>query len=190
MYIQPHHRCRARGRGKASPALFENRKEVLILKKSPDCFDLWVKFFIQNVLLKSRRKISKILPCGASFCCVFDMFSCVFDMFLKCLLKCPSSATLLPSPVLIHYSFCKTLHFKCLMVFWICLCFDNCPVICVVTLCYVKQQTHSQFWHIQYCFSGICQHVKSHSTLLRHIHAYWGIIKVYSDLFRHIQHAV
>ena len=36
-------------------------------------------------------------------------------------------------------------------------------------------------------FSGICQHIKSYSTLLRHIHAYWGIIKAHSDLFMHIQ---
>ena len=66
-----------------------------------------------------------------------------------------------------------------------------CSVICTVTLCYVKQQTHSGFWHIPYSvFSGICWYIKSYSALLRHIHAYWDIIKVYSDLFRLIQHPV
>ena len=43
-----------------------------------------------------------------------------------------------------------------------------CSVICTVTLCYVKQQTHSGFWHIPYSvFSGICWYIKSYSALLR-----------------------
>ena len=50
------------GGGEASPALFWNSK------KCPDCVHLWVKFSIQNVVLKlSRRKNSNILPCGAFF---------------------------------------------------------------------------------------------------------------------------
>ena len=66
-------------------------------------------------------------------------------------------------------------------------------VICTVILCCAKQQTHSEFWHIQYSvffFSGIFWHIKSYSTLLRHIRAYSDIIKPYSHLFRHIHHAV
>ena len=57
------------GRGKASPALFENRKKCPDLaKKGPDCAHLWVKFSIQNVVSRvSRRKNSKIFPCEASF---------------------------------------------------------------------------------------------------------------------------
>ena len=72
-----------RGRGKASPALFENRKNYPDCgKKSPDCFDLWVKFSIQNVVLReSRRNFSKIFLCGGSF-------SRVFDMFLNCSVIC------------------------------------------------------------------------------------------------------
>ena len=53
---------RGRRRGEASPALFWKPK------KCPDCVHLWVKFSIQNVVLKlSRRKNSNILPCGAFF---------------------------------------------------------------------------------------------------------------------------
>ena len=86
------------------------------------------------------------------------------------------------------------LHLKCLTVFWIRICLDNCSVICTMTLCYALYQTHSEFWHIQHSvFSGICRHIQLYSALLRHIdafHAYWHIIKAYSGLFRHIQHPV
>ena len=59
-------------------------------------------------------------------------------------------------PALRHYSFCKILHLKCLTVFWIPICLDNCSVICTVTLCYVLQQTHSEFWYIHnFVYSGI-----------------------------------
>ena len=138
MHIQSQSQL-TRGRGEASPVLFENWKWCPEHgEKSPDCFN--------------------IFSCGTSFCCIFGIFSCVFDMFLKCLLPCPSST--IPPPVLsptpypekFHFSFCKTLHLKFLTVFWIRLCFDNCSVICTVTLCYIKQQTHSEFWYIQYFF--------------------------------------
>ena len=44
--------------------------------------------------------------------------------------KDPSSATF-PAPLF----FCRTLHLKCLTVFWIRLCLDNRSVISTVTLC-------------------------------------------------------
>ena len=76
------------------------------------------------------------------------------------------------------------LHLKCLTVFWIRICLDNCSVICTMTLCYALYQTHSEFWHIQHSvFSGICRHIQLYSALLRHIdafHAYWHIIMAYS----------
>ena len=60
-----------------------------------------------------------------------------------------------------------------------------------MTFYYVLHLTHSEFWHIQHSvFSGIYRHIQSYSALLRHIHAYWDIIKAYSGLFRHIQHLV
>ena len=87
-----------------------------------------------------------------------------------------------------------TLYLKCLTVFWIRICLSNCSVICTMTLCYALYHTHSEFWHIQHSvFSGICRHIQLNSALLRHIdafHAYWHIIKAYSELFRHIQHPV
>ena len=68
------------------------------------------------------------------------------------------------------------------------LCLGNWSVICTVTLCYVLHQIHSEFWYNQRSvFSGRYRHIQSYSALLRHIHAYWDIIKAYSELFRHIQ---
>ena len=56
-------------RGKASPAFFENPN----CPDFRDCVHLWVRFSIQNAVLRlSRREKSKILPCGAYFSCVFD----------------------------------------------------------------------------------------------------------------------
>ena len=41
--------------------------------KDLHCVHLWVKPSIQNVVLRaSRRKNSKMFPCGASFSGVFD----------------------------------------------------------------------------------------------------------------------
>ena len=37
-------------------------------------------------------------------------------------------------------------------------------------------------------FLGMYRHIQSYSALLRHIQAYWDIIKIYSSLFRHIQY--
>ena len=62
-----------------------------------------------------------------------------------------------------------------------CVCLGNCSIICTVNLCYVQCQTHSEFSHIQHsAFSGICWNIQSYFALLRHIHAYWDIIKAYS----------
>ena len=85
--------------------------------RCPDYVHLWVKFFIQNLVVRvSSRKKNKMFPCGAFFL-----------VFLrKCLFKYPSStkpllpwkmSRCLPAPS--HYSFCKTLHLKYLTVFWI-----------------------------------------------------------------------
>ena len=72
-----------------------------------------------------------------------------------------------------NQAFCKTLHLKCLIVFWICLCPDNCSVICTVTLHCVLHQTHLEFWYIQNSvYSGICRHIQEYLALLMHIQAY------------------
>ena len=49
-------------------------------KKGPDCAHLWVKFSIDNVVLRvSRRKSAKIFPCGVLFSYVFhEMFITVY----------------------------------------------------------------------------------------------------------------
>ena len=44
-------------RGETCPAPFENKKSVLILeKRDPDCVHHWVKFSIQNVVLRVSRR--------------------------------------------------------------------------------------------------------------------------------------
>ena len=59
----------------------------------------------------------------------------------------------------------------------------NFSVICTVTLCYVLYQTHSKCWHIQHSvfqvYADIFNHIQRY-RVLRHIHAYWDIIKAYS----------
>ena len=82
-------------------------------------------------------------------------------------------------------------------LFWIRLCFDNCSVqysnlysnlmLCKATDTF-RILTYSVLCF--FFFSGIFWHIKSYSTLLRHIRAYSDIIKAYSHLFRHIHHAV
>ena len=57
------------GRGR----LFENYKKCSDFgKKYPDCINLCVKFFIQNLVLREfwRQKF-KVFPCGAIFSCAF-----------------------------------------------------------------------------------------------------------------------
>ena len=81
-HIQPHSQARNYGRsgGYLTCPFLKIGKSAL--KKDPDYFHLWVKFFIQNVdLIASRRKNSKMFSCGAFFC-----------VFLKKILsKSPSS---------------------------------------------------------------------------------------------------
>ena len=128
------HKCVTRGRKGRSPVLFfEIRKKCLGYgKEGPDCVHPEIKFFIQNVVLRvPRKKFQNVSLQG------------LFLVFLmKCLCKCPSSTkTLLPwnisgcAPALRRYSICKTLHLKCLTVFWIRFCLNNCSVISTVTLC-------------------------------------------------------
>ena len=90
------------------------------------------------------------------------------------------------APVLRHYSFCKTFQLKCLTVFWIRLYLNSWSV----TL-----YSNYQWPYAMYCIrhiqnSGIFRYLFIHvySGIFNHIHAYWGIAKVYSDLFRDIQH--
>ena len=53
----------------ASPALFwKMRKVPWFWEKCPDSSHLWIKYFIQNLILKvSRREKSKISPAGPFF---------------------------------------------------------------------------------------------------------------------------
>ena len=75
MHIQPHSQVRNQeGRGEALPAY----------KKSPDCFHLFVKFPIQNVLLRvSSRRNSKSFSCGFFFSCVFEETFIEMPQFYK-----------------------------------------------------------------------------------------------------------
>ena len=99
------HRRETRGRGKASPALFENRKKCPDFgKNDPDCVHLLVKFSIQNVVLIGE-KFPNCFPAGPLFAFLRNVYR-----------STPVSQTLpLPwkisrcTPALRHYSFCKTL---------------------------------------------------------------------------------
>ena len=133
--------------------------------KGPDSVHLWVKFHFQNVvLIVFRRKNFKMFPYRAVFLCFWQnvYWSGLVPRNLR-----------MPAPR--HCSFCKMLHLKCLTVFWIHLCLDNCSIFCTVTLCYVLHQTHSQFWRIQnpVVFSGVFKNIQAYSALSSHIHKYF-----------------
>ena len=77
------HRHAVRGRGKISPAIFENWKKCPdFSKKVPKNVELWVIIPIQNLVIRvSTRRNSKMFPYGS-----------LFLVFLaKSLLKCLSS---------------------------------------------------------------------------------------------------
>ena len=114
------------GERRGLPCSFWKPKNVSWFWKDPDCVHPWVEFSIQNLALSaSWRKNPKSFPEGYLF----------LVFLIKCLSKCPIS-TNSPHPLTCknpgcapaprHYSFCKTLHLKCLTVFWISLCLDNC----------------------------------------------------------------
>ena len=70
-------------------------------------------------------------------------------------------------------------------------CLDNCSLICTVALCYVLHQKYSEFLYMQRSvFLGKSGHIQLYSALLRHIDAYWDIIKAYCGFFRHTHHPV
>ena len=93
-------------------------------KKCPDYVHFWIKFWIQNVLMRaSCRKYFKTFHFGSLF----------LVFLIKCFSKCPSSAKpplpwKIPGcmPALRYYSFCKMLHIRCFTIFWIRLCLDYC----------------------------------------------------------------
>ena len=79
-------------------------------------------------------------------------------------------------PVLKNY-FCKTFHLKCLTVFWICLCLNNCSIVFIVMiLVNVPYQTYSEFCQIQNSV---------YSGMWKHIQGILSIIKAYSYILKH-----
>ena len=68
-----------KGGGETSFSLFKNLKKCPDFEnKESDCVHPWVKFSIENIVSRvSRRKSSKIFPCGTLFSCVFN------EMFVK-----------------------------------------------------------------------------------------------------------
>ena len=74
MHIQPQTQAHHWKRERRFPLSFlENQKRYPDFgKKGLDCVHLWVKFFIQNVVFSvSRRKNTKMFPCGVPFSCAW-----------------------------------------------------------------------------------------------------------------------
>ena len=78
------------------------------------------------------------------------------------------------APALRYCSFCKILDLKCLKVFWIHLCLDNCSVIYTVTLILNSAASHVQNSGIPIqhtVFSGMPEcPIILYSVSLRHMH--------------------
>ena len=153
---------------------FKIEESALIFeKKYPDRVHLWVKSSIQNVVLRvSRRKSAKCSPAGPFF----------LVLFTKCLSKCPSSTKhLLPGkisgwvPTLRHYSFCKTLHLKCLTVFWICLSLQLLSNLYSDLMLCTASDTFRILVYLELC---IFRYMQAYSSIFR-------IIKAYSRILRH-----
>ena len=91
-FSHTHKHASRRERG-GLPALFWKPKKCPDFgKEGPDCTHLWVRFSIQNVVLRvSRRKHSKIFSCRASFSCVFDEMFIEVPYFHKVPSSCPES---------------------------------------------------------------------------------------------------
>ena len=121
------------------------------------------QIFLQNLLAReSRRRNCKIFS-----------FSAFFLFFWRCVYQSTPVPRNLPCPdkFLVVRQHSGITLFKCLRV---CFSLYSWSVICAVTLCYVLHQARSEFWHIQ---NSICVHIQAYSALLRHIQAYWSIIK-------------
>ena len=143
---------------------------------------------------EKRKKKRKNVPCRVSFSCIFWQkvwWSALVPhpRSLKnfWLHTCTWALSLFARHTILNVRQCSDYVRQCFE----CLFLHRCSVICAVTFirC-ILHQTHSEFWHIQDFFPSLCWHIQSYSALLRDIHAYWDIIKVYSGLFRHIQHPV
>ena len=127
------HRGAAGGKRKGLPCSFW---QIDFWKKGSNCVHLPFKFSIQNIVLRvSRRKSSKMFSLWGLFFCFFFDEIYIVPYFYK----------LGYAPTLRDYFLCKTLHLKCLTVFWIQVCLDNWSVICTLILCYVLLQSHSEF---------------------------------------------
>ena len=83
MHIQHTKDAQLGRRWESFPALFKIRKKCSNFgKKGPDCVYHWVKFSVENVVLRvSRIKTPKCFPAGPLF----------LVFFTKCLSKCTSS---------------------------------------------------------------------------------------------------
>ena len=145
MHIQLHSGAQQGRRGEVSPALFENWEKCHDFgKKYRDCVHHWVKFSIQNLVLRvSRRKKSKMFFCGAFF------FLCFWwNLYQSALVPhqtCPSC----PEKFLVAHLHSDIILFgeRSILNVWKCseyFCLNNCSLNCTVTLCYVLRQIHSE----------------------------------------------
>ena len=124
---------------------------------------LWLKFSFKIYLQENLEEETGKYFSSAPF----------FLFFWRCVYQSTPFLRNLPCPdkFLVVRQHSGITLFKCLTV---CFSLYSWSVICAVTLCYVLHQAHSEFWHIQ---NSICVHIQAYSALLRHIQAYWSIIK-------------
>ena len=115
---------------------------MILEKRGTECVHLWVKCFIQNVLLivSRRKKLQNVSLWGLSFLCFWQ--NVYWSALALRNLPWPEKflVVCLHSGIILFY---KKLHLEYLTVFWIRLCLESCSVTCTVTLCYVLHQTHS-----------------------------------------------
>ena len=180
------------------PALFRKLKEVSWFpKKGSDCDHLWIKLFIENVVLRlyKREKLQNVSLCSLFFLCswrnvywialILQNLPCP-EMFL---VGCLHSGIILFAQhsilnIWIRLNTCLNTHLSLSLSLSRQLLSN---LYSQLMLCTASDT--SEFWHIQnLVYPGIFRYIQPSSALLRHIHICWGIFKAYLGLFRNIQH--
>ena len=83
--------------------------------------------------------------------------------------------------------FCKMFHLKCLTVFWIRLCLDNCSVTCIVAVRYNVPYASDIFRTLAYSGLYLFRYTQTYSKIFSTIRTYWRILRQCQGIFKVIQ---
>ena len=143
--------------------------------RCPDYVHLWVKFFIQNLVVRvSSRKKTKCFPAAPFFLCFWENVcsSTLVPQNLSCPEKCLAACL---HPVTILFAKRSILNIRQCSEY---ACLNNCSVTCTVTLC---------LWPYDLMSSSLYPEILSinvNSNIFRHIHVIFRHIQPHCSIFR------